>query len=56
VESVSYRSPTIHPTIYIGAGLQAYTSAFAEAAGAECAQERLLVDAKAMILTASNVL
>jgi len=55
VGNVSYRSPTIHPTIYIGAGLEAHTLDFEGAAGAEYAQERLLIGAKAMVLTAIDV-
>lgn len=56
VGNVSHAAPTIHPEIGIGAGLAAHTAAFAAAAGSEYAQQRLLVGAKAMAMTAIDLL
>lgn len=56
VGNVSYRSPTIQPTISVGKGLIAHTGEFAAAAGTQYAQQRLLIGAKAMAATAIDVL
>lgn len=56
VGNVSQRVPTIHPDLGIGRGLVAHTPAFAAAAGSAYAQERILVGAKAMALTALDLL
>lgn len=56
VGNVSHVVPTIHPDICIGSGFTAHTSEFAVAAGSDYAQERLLVGAKAMAMTAIDLL
>jgi metal-dependent amidase/aminoacylase/carboxypeptidase family protein len=58
VGNVSHRVPTLHPDIGIGNGcsLVAHTPDFAIAAGSDYAQERLLVGAKAMAMTAIDLL
>ncbi|WP_371381384.1 amidohydrolase [Sporomusa aerivorans] len=56
VGNVSHAAPTIHPDISIGPGLVAHTPDFAAAAGSDYAQERLLVGAKAMVMTAIDLL
>lgn len=56
VGNVSHRVPTIHPDIGIGSSLTAHTPEFALAAGSEYAQERVLVGAKAMAMTAIDLL
>lgn len=56
VGNVSHKAPTIHPDIGIGINLVAHTPEFAIAAGSDYAQERLLVGAKAMAMTAIDLL
>lgn len=56
VGNVSHAAPTIHPDISIGSGLIAHTPAFADAAASEYAQQRVLTGAKAMAMTALDVL
>lgn len=56
VGNVSHKVPTIHPDICIGSGLVAHTPAFAAAAGSDYAQQRVLVGAKAMAMTAIDLL
>ena len=56
VGNVSHTVPTIHPDLGIGRGLVAHTPEFAAAAGSACVQERVLVGAKAMALTAIDLL
>ncbi|MBP2626138.1 MAG: abgB [Firmicutes bacterium] len=56
VGNVSHRTPTIHPDLGIGSNLAAHTPGFALAAGSNYAQERLLVGAKAMAMTAIDLL
>lgn len=56
VGNVSHAAPTIHPDIGIASGLTAHTPEFAAAAGSGYAQERLLVGAKAMAMTAVDLL
>ncbi|BBB90164.1 MAG TPA: amidohydrolase [Methylomusa anaerophila] len=56
VGNVSHAVPTIHPDIGIGCNLVAHTPAFAAAAASDYAQERLLVGAKAMAMTAIDLL
>jgi len=56
VGNVSHKAPTIHPDISIGHNLGAHTYEFALAAGSAYAQERLLVGAKAMAMTAIDLL
>ena len=56
VGNVSQVVPTIHPDLGIGGGLVAHTPEFAAAAGSACVQERILVGAKAMALTALDLL
>lgn len=56
VGNVSHVVPTIHPDLGIGSNLAAHTLEFAQAAGGEYAQERLLVGAKAMVMTAIDLL
>ena len=56
VGNVSHQVPTLHPDIGIGCGLAAHTPEFAAAAGSDYAQERLLVGAKAMAMTAIDLL
>ncbi len=56
VGNVSHRAPTVHPEIGIGSGLAAHTPEFAAAAGSDYAQKRLLVGAKAMVMTAIDLL
>ncbi len=55
VGNVSHATPTIHPDINIGCNLAAHTPLFAIAAGSDYAQERLLVGAKAMAMTAVDL-
>jgi amidohydrolase len=56
VGNVSHAAPTLHPDIAIGCGLMPHTPEFAAAAGSKYAQERLLVGAKAMAMTAVDLL
>lgn len=56
VGNVSHVAPTIHPNLGIGCGIMAHTPDFAAAAGSDYAQERLLVGAKAMVMTAIDLL
>jgi len=56
VGNVSHKAPTIHPDIEIGRNLSAHTPEFALAAGSDYAQTRLLVGAKAMAMTAIDLL
>lgn len=56
VGNVSHVTPTIHPDISIGSNISAHTPAFAAAAGSDYAQERLLIGAKAMAMTAIDLL
>lgn len=56
VGNVSHAAPTIHPDLSIGPDLTAHTPEFALAAGSVFAQKRLLVGAKAMAMTAIDLL
>jgi amidohydrolase len=56
VGNVSHAVPTIHPDISIGSKLVAHTPDFALAAGSDYAQERMLIGAKAMAMTAIDLL
>lgn len=56
VGNVSHIAPTIHPDIFIGSNIAAHTPVFAAAAGSPYAQERLLIGAKAMAMTAVDLL
>lgn len=56
VGNVSHATATLHPDIAIGSPLSAHTPEFAAAAGSSYAQERLLIGAKAMALTAIDLL
>jgi len=56
VGNVSHVAPTIHPDLAIGSNLVAHTPEFALAAGSEYAQKRLLIGAKAMAMTAIDLL
>lgn len=56
VGNVSHAAPTIHPDIFIGSHLSAHTPEFATATGSPYAQERLLIGAKAMAMTAIDLL
>ncbi|MDU2063496.1 MAG: amidohydrolase [Sporomusaceae bacterium] len=56
VGTVSHIIPTLHPDISIGADLSAHTAEFATAACSPYAQERLLIGAKAMAMTALDLL
>ncbi len=56
VGNVSHVVPTIHPDLSIGCNLSAHTPEFASATGSEFAQQRLLVGAKAMVMTAIDLL
>ncbi len=56
VGNVSHAAPTIHPDIFIGSSLSAHTPEFAAATGSPYAQERLLIGAKAMAMTAIDLL
>ncbi|MEG6586692.1 amidohydrolase [Dendrosporobacter sp. 1207_IL3150] len=56
VGNVSHAAPTIHPDISIGCNISAHTPEFALAAGSNYAQERILVGAKAMAMTAIDLL
>jgi amidohydrolase len=56
VGNVSHAAPTIHPDIFIGSNLAAHTREFATATGSDYAQERVLVGAKAMVMTAIDLL
>lgn len=56
VGNVSHAVRTLHPDISIGSQLTAHTPEFAVAAGSDYAQARLLVGAKAMALTAIDLL
>ncbi|VBB08984.1 amidohydrolase [Lucifera butyrica] len=56
VGNVSHAAPTIHPDLGIGPSLAAHTPEFATAAGSDHAQERLLIGAKAMAMTAIDLL
>lgn len=56
VGNVSHATPTLHPDIAIGSQLSAHTPEFAAAAGSPYAQERILVGAKAMAMTAVDLL
>lgn len=56
VGNVSHAAATIHPDISIGRGLEAHTPEFALAAGSAYAQQRLLIGAKAMAMTAIDII
>lgn len=56
VGNVSHRAPTLHPDLGIGCGLVAHTPDFAVAAGSDYAQKRMLIGAKAMAMTAIDLL
>jgi len=56
VGNVSHAVPTIHPDIFIGSNLAAHTHEFATATGSDYAQKRVLVGAKAMVMTAIDLL
>jgi amidohydrolase len=56
VGNVSHVTHTIHPDIFIGSNLDAHTREFAAATGSDYAQERVLVGAKAMVMTAIDLL
>ena len=56
VGTVSQIIPTLHPDIQIGTHISAHTPEFAVAAGSSEAEKRLLVGAKAMALTAIDLL
>lgn len=56
VGNVSHAASTIHPDISIGVNITAHTPEFALAAASDYAQERLLVGAKAMAMTAIDLL
>ncbi|WP_378956219.1 amidohydrolase [Pelosinus sp. sgz500959] len=56
VGNVSHIAPTLHPDLRIGKDIVAHTTEFALAAGSDYAQERLLVGAKAMAMTAIDLL
>ncbi|TCL35207.1 amidohydrolase [Anaerospora hongkongensis] len=56
VGNVSHCVPTIHPDIAIGSGITAHTPEFALAAASPYAQQRVLVGAKAMAMTAIDLL
>lgn len=56
VGNVSHRTRTLHPDIAIGSNLSAHTPEFALAAGSDYAQERLLIGAKALAMTAIDLL
>jgi len=56
VGNVSQVIPTIHPDIGIGCQLVAHTPEFTMATGSAYAQERVLVGAKAMAMTAIDLL
>lgn len=56
VGNVSHVAPTIHPDIGIGNNLVAHTPEFAVSAASDYAQKRLLVGAKAMAMTAIDLL
>jgi metal-dependent amidase/aminoacylase/carboxypeptidase family protein len=56
VGNVSQIVPTIHPDICIGGGIAAHTPEFATVAASDYAQERVLVGAKAMAMTAIDLL
>ncbi|HWR45302.1 amidohydrolase [Sporomusa sp.] len=56
VGNVSHAAPTIHPDISIGSNITAHTPEFCLAAGSEYAQQRMLVGAKAMAMTAIDLL
>lgn len=56
VGNVSHVVPTLHPDIGIGSNIVAHTPEFATATRSDYAQERLLVGAKAMAMTAIDLL
>jgi len=56
VGNVSHVVPTIHPDLGIGSNILAHTPEFAIATASDYAQERLLVGAKAMAMTAIDLL
>ena len=56
VGNVSHACPTIHPDIGMGCDAAAHTPAFAMAADSAEARQRLLVGAKAMAMTALDLL
>jgi len=56
VGNVSHVVPTIHPDIGIGSNIVAHTPEFATATGSDYAQERLLIGAKVMAMTAIDLL
>lgn len=56
VGNVSHAAPTIHPDIAIGTNITAHTPEFAAAAGSAHAQKRVLIGAKAMAMTAIDLL
>lgn len=56
VGSVSYAAPTIQPEIQIGNCVSAHTEEFAQAAGSEYGKDMALKAAKALIMTAIDVI
>lgn len=56
VGNVSHVVPTLHPDLGIGAEHVAHTPEFALSAGSHYAQQRLLVGAKAMVMTAIDLI
>lgn len=56
VGNVSHVAPTIHPDLGIGSNIVAHTPEFAAATSSDYAQKRLLVGAKAMAMTAIDLL
>lgn len=56
VGNVSHATRTIHPDLSIGCRFAAHTPGFATAAGSDYAQDRLLIGAKAMAMTAIDLL
>ena len=56
VGNVSHDAPTIQPEIKIGEGISAHTHEFAAAAGSEYGKNMALLAAKAMAMTAADVL
>ena len=56
VGNVSHDAPTIQPEIKIGEGISAHTHEFAAAAGSEYGKDMALLAAKAMAMTAADVL
>ncbi|MDO4204478.1 MAG: amidohydrolase [Selenomonadaceae bacterium] len=56
VGNVSHDAPTIQPEIKIGEGIAAHTYEFAAAAGSEYGKKMALLAAKAMAMTAADVI